>query len=114
MPNRLVHTTSPYLLQHAHQPVAWYPWGEEALNKAQQEDMPILVSIGYTACHWCHVMAKEAFEDRAIATLMNKHFVCIKVDREERPDIDQVYVAAAQAMGLQAGWPLHLLSLIHI
>ena len=108
MPNRLVHTTSPYLLQHAHQPVAWYPWGEEALNKAQQEDMPILVSIGYTACHWCHVMAKEAFEDRAIATLMNKHFVCIKVDREERPDIDQVYVAAAQAMGLQAGWPLHL------
>ena len=108
MPNHLIHTTSPYLLQHAYQPVAWHPWGEEALNKAQQEDKPILVSIGYAACHWCHVMAQEAFEDQAIAGIMNAHFVCIKVDREERPDIDQVYVAAVQAMGLHAGWPLHV------
>lgn len=108
MHNRLLHTTSPYLLQHAHQPVDWYPWGEEALQKAQQEGKPLLVSIGYAACHWCHVMAREAFEDPEAADLMNEHFVCIKVDREERPDIDQVYVAALQAMGLQAGWPLHV------
>jgi len=108
MPNRLIHTTSPYLLQHAHQPVDWYPWGEEALNKAQQEDKPLLVSIGYTACHWCHVMAQDAFEDEEVAVMMNAHFVCIKVDREERPDIDQVYVAAVQAMGLNVGWPLHV------
>ncbi|MEM9417341.1 MAG: thioredoxin domain-containing protein, partial [Bacteroidota bacterium] len=108
MSNRLLHTTSPYLLQHAHQPVDWYPWGEEALQKAFQEDKPLLVSIGYAACHWCHVMAREAFEDREAAALMNEHFVCIKVDREERPDVDQVYVAALQAMGLQAGWPLHV------
>jgi uncharacterized protein len=108
MPNRLIHTTSPYLLQHAHQPVDWYPWGEEALTKAQEEDKPLLVSIGYATCHWCHVMAKETFENEAVAAIMNTYFVCIKVDREERPDIDQVYVAAVQAMGLQAGWPLHI------
>lgn len=108
MPNRLLHTTSPYLLQHAHQPVDWYPWGEEALQKAQREDKPLLVSIGYAACHWCHVMAREAFSDPEAAAIMNEHFICIKVDREERPDIDQVYVAALQAMGLQAGWPLHV------
>jgi len=108
MSNRLVRTTSPYLLQYAQQPVDWYPWGEEALNKAQQEDKPLLVSIGYAACHWCHVMAQETFEDEAVAAIMNTHFVCIKVDREERPDIDQVYVAAVQAMGLNAGWPLHV------
>lgn len=94
MPNRLLHTTNLYLRQHAHQPIDWYPWGEEALQKAQQEDKPLLVSIGYAACHWCHVMAHEAFEDPEAAMLMNEHFVCIKVDREERPDIDQVYVAA--------------------
>ena len=108
MPNRLLHATSLYLRQHAQQPVDWYPWGEEALQKALQEDKPLLVSIGYAACHWCHVMAREAFEDPEAAMLMNEHFVCIKVDREERPDIDQVYVAALQAMGLQAGWPLHV------
>ena len=104
----MVHTTSPYLLQHAQQPVDWYPWGEEALNKAQREDKPLLVSIGYAACHWCHVMAQETFEDETVAAMMNTHFVCIKVDREERPDIDQVYVAAMQTMGLNAGWPLHV------
>lgn len=108
MPNRLLHTTSPYLLQHAHQPVDWHPWGKEALQKSFKEDKPLLVSIGYAACHWCHVMAREAFEDPEAAALMNKHFICIKVDREERPDVDQVYVAALQAMGLQAGWPLHV------
>ncbi len=108
MPNRLVHTTSPYLLQHAHQPVDWRPWEEEALQKAQQEDKPLLVSIGYAACHWCHVMAQESFEDKEVAKVMNVHFICIKVDREERPDVDQVYVAALQAMGIDVGWPLHV------
>ena len=107
MPNQLIHSTSPYLLQHAHQLVDWYPWGEAALTKAQQEDKPLIVSIGYAACHWCHVMARAAFADDDIAALMNTHFVCVKVDREERPDVDQVYVAALQAMGLQIGWPLH-------
>jgi hypothetical protein len=107
-PNALIHTTSPYLLQHAYNPIYWYPWGEEALIKAQQEDKPILLSIGYAACHWCHVMARESFEDEEVAAIMNKYFVCIKVDREERPDIDQVYMAAMQAMGLPAGWPLNV------
>ena len=106
--NRLIHETSPYLLQHAHHPVAWYPWGEEALAKAKAEDKPILLSIGYATCHWCHVMAHEAFEEEAIAALMNKHFVCIKVDREERPDVDQLYMEAVQAMGLAGGWPLNV------
>src|SRR5213594_1864918 len=86
--NRLINETSPYLLQHAHNPVDWYPWGEEALQKAQQEDKPILLSVGYSACHWCHVMERESFENEDIAGLMNQHFVSIKVDREERPDID--------------------------
>jgi uncharacterized protein YyaL (SSP411 family) len=107
-PNELIHATSPYLLQHAYNPIAWYPWGKIALAKAQQEDKPILLSIGYSSCHWCHVMAKESFEDKAIAAIMNQYFVCIKVDREERPDLDQVYVAALQAMGIQPGWPLHV------
>jgi hypothetical protein len=91
MPNRLSSETSPYLLQHANNPVDWYPWGDEALQRAKDEDKPILLSIGYSACHWCHVMERESFEDEAIAALMNEHFVSIKVDREERPDIDKYY-----------------------
>src|SRR5213075_1718938 len=94
--NRLINETSPYLLQHAHNPVDWYPWGEEALNKARTEGKPILLSIGYSACHWCHVMAHESFEDEDIAALMNEHFINIKVDREERPDLDQIYMSAVQ------------------
>ncbi len=95
-PNRLIHETSPYLLQHAHNPVDWYPWGEEALERARREDQPIFLSIGYSACHWCHVMEHESFENREIAALMNEHFVNIKVDREERPDLDQIYMSAVQ------------------
>ncbi|HRD43586.1 MAG TPA: thioredoxin domain-containing protein, partial [Ferruginibacter sp.] len=98
MPNKLIHETSPYLLQHAHNPVDWYPWGDEALQKARKENKPILVSIGYSACHWCHVMEKESFEDAAVAALMNKNFICIKIDREERPDLDQVFMDAVQAI----------------
>ena len=108
MSNRLIHATSPYLLQHAHNPVDWYPWGDEALEKARREDKPILVSIGYSACHWCHVMERECFENADIAALMNRLFVCIKVDREERPDVDQVYMEAVQAMGINGGWPLNV------
>lgn len=96
------------MLQHAHNPVAWYPWGEEALSRAKAEQKPILVSIGYAACHWCHVMERESFENARIAAVMNQHFVCIKVDREERPDVDQVYMDAVQAMGVQGGWPLNV------
>ncbi len=107
--NRLVHETSPYLLQHAHNPVDWYPWGTEALARAQAEQKPILVSIGYAACHWCHVMERESFENEQAARVMNDYFVCIKVDREERPDVDQLYMAAVQAMGIQGGWPLNVL-----
>ncbi|WP_242927053.1 thioredoxin domain-containing protein [Pontibacter vulgaris] len=107
-PNRLIHESSPYLLQHAYNPVDWYPWGDEALQKAKQEDKPILVSIGYAACHWCHVMEHQSFEHEKIADLMNEHFVCIKVDREERPDVDAIYMDALQAMGLQGGWPLNV------
>ncbi|MGY2131704.1 thioredoxin domain-containing protein [Hymenobacter sp. HD11105] len=106
--NRLSRETSPYLLQHAHNPVNWYPWGEEALAKAQTEQKPILVSIGYAACHWCHVMERESFENPRIAEVMNAHFICIKVDREERPDVDQVYMDAVQAMGVSGGWPLNV------
>ncbi|HYY46608.1 MAG TPA: thioredoxin domain-containing protein [Candidatus Angelobacter sp.] len=106
MANRLALETSPYLLEHAGNPVDWYPWGEEALAKARQENKPILLSIGYSACHWCHVMARESFEDPAIAGLMNQHFVSIKVDREERPDLDQVYMRAVQAMTGSGGWPM--------
>ncbi|MCE7057098.1 thioredoxin domain-containing protein [Algoriphagus sp. AGSA1] len=108
MSNRLIHSQSPYLLQHAHNPVDWFPWGPEALKKATSENKPILVSIGYSACHWCHVMERESFEDEATAELMNAHFVCIKIDREERPDIDNIYMDAVQAMGLQGGWPLNV------
>jgi uncharacterized protein len=104
--NRLIHETSPYLLQHAHNPVDWYPWGEEALQKAQREDKPVLLSVGYSACHWCHVMAHESFENEEIAALMNQHFVSIKVDREERPDIDGIYMQAVQAITHQGGWPM--------
>jgi uncharacterized protein YyaL (SSP411 family) len=106
--NRLAHETSPYLQQHARNPVDWYPWGPEALARAKAEQKPILVSIGYAACHWCHVMERESFENEAVAAVMNRHFVCIKVDREERPDVDQVYMAAVHAMGLQGGWPLNV------
>ena len=106
MPNRLIDETSPYLLQHAHNPVDWYPWGPEALERAKEEDRPILLSVGYSACHWCHVMERESFEDRQIAEAMNENFVCIKVDREERPDIDSIYMAAIQAMSGQGGWPM--------
>ena len=106
MPNRLINETSPYLLQHAHNPVDWYPWGQEALERARAEDKPILLSIGYSACHWCHVMERESFENEAIASLMNQHFVSIKVDREERPDLDAVYMEAVQMLTGGGGWPM--------
>jgi uncharacterized protein len=104
--NRLINETSPYLLQHAHNPVDWYPWGEEALKRAKEEDRPILLSIGYSACHWCHVMEKESFENEEIAKTMNDRFVNIKVDREERPDLDEVYMNAVQVMTGSGGWPM--------
>jgi len=104
--NRLATSSSPYLLQHAHNPVDWFPWGEEAFEKARREDKPIFLSIGYSTCHWCHVMAHESFEDEDVARLMNENFVCIKVDREERPDIDQLYMAAATTLIGRGGWPL--------
>jgi uncharacterized protein YyaL (SSP411 family) len=106
MPNRLARETSPYLLQHADNPVDWYPWGDEAFQQARSEDKPVLLSIGYSACHWCHVMEHESFENEEIAGLMNDNFICIKVDREERPDLDQIYMAAVQAMASGGGWPL--------
>jgi uncharacterized protein len=106
-PNRLIHESSPYLLQHANNPVDWYPWGKEALEKARNENKPILLSIGYAACHWCHVMEEQSFEHEKIAEVMNRHFVCIKIDREERPDLDQIYMDAVQVMGIRGGWPLH-------
>ena len=105
--NRLRNTSSPYLLQHANNPVDWYPWGKEALLKAKSEDKPILVSIGYSSCHWCHVMAHESFENDSIAAIMNENFINIKIDREERPDIDQIYMEAVQAMGINGGWALN-------
>jgi len=107
MPNRLARETSPYLLQHKDNPVHWYPWGEEALSRARDEERPLLVSIGYSACHWCHVMERESFEDPEVAALMNEHFVCIKVDREERPDVDAICMEAVQTMTGQGGWPLN-------
>jgi uncharacterized protein YyaL (SSP411 family) len=106
--NRLAEETSPYLLQHAHNPVDWYPWGDEALGRAKQEDKPLLVSIGYAACHWCHVMEKESFENEETAALMNAHFINIKIDREERPDLDHIYMDAVQAMTGSGGWPLNI------
>src|SRR6478735_4989495 len=104
--NRLASETSPYLLQHAQNPVDWYPWGPEALARAAAEDKPILLSIGYAACHWCHVMERESFENEAIAAQMNESFVCIKVDREERPDLDEIYMAATVALSGSGGWPM--------
>ncbi len=104
--NRLAAETSPYLLQHAHNPVDWYPWGEEAFARAREEDRPLLLSVGYSACHWCHVMERESFENDAIAALMNENFICMKVDREERPDVDQIYMSAVQAMTGRGGWPM--------
>ncbi len=106
MTNQLVHATSPYLLQHAHNPVDWYPWGPQALQRARQEDKPIFLSIGYAACHWCHVMAHESFENPDIAALMNQHYINIKVDREERPDLDGIYMSAVVALTGQGGWPM--------
>src|SRR6195256_3157841 len=104
--NNLIKETSPYLLQHAHNPVDWYPWGETALSRARDEKKPILLSIGYSACHWCHVMEHESFENEDIAQLMNENFVNIKVDREERPDLDQIYMNAVQMMTGHGGWPM--------
>ena len=109
--NHLANSTSPYLLQHANNPVNWYPWGAEALKKAKDENKLILVSIGYSACHWCHVMEHESFEDEKVAAVMNEYFVCIKVDREERPDIDQIYMSAVQLMSGRGGWPLNCICL---
>jgi len=106
--NQLIYETSPYLLQHAHNPVNWYAWSDEVLKKAQEENKPILVSIGYSACHWCHVMEKESFEDEAIAEIMNENFINIKIDREERPDLDHIYMDAVQAMSGSGGWPLNV------
>src|SRR5687767_1781774 len=106
MTNRLASETSPYLLQHKDNPVDWYPWGEEALQRAREEDRPILLSVGYSACHWCHVMERESFENDETARMMNEHFVNIKVDREERPDIDSIYMSAVQALTRHGGWPM--------
>src|SRR5574337_2083743 len=109
MPNQLAAETSPYLLQHADNPVDWYPWGEEALTLARAQNKPILLSVGYSACHWCHVMAHECFEDAEVSAVMNRHFINIKVDREERPDLDQIYQTAHQLLNQRAGgWPLTL------
>src|SRR5919202_3511697 len=106
MPNRLAGETSPYLLQHKDNPVDWQPWGEQALSEARERDLPLLVSIGYSACHWCHVMEHESFEDEETARLMNDRFVCVKVDREERPDLDALYMDAVVALTGQGGWPM--------
>jgi len=104
--NHLAGETSPYLLQHADNPVDWYPWGEEAFARAAAEDKPLFLSVGYSACHWCHVMAHESFEDPVVAARLNEGFVCVKVDREERPDVDAVYMEAVQAMTGSGGWPM--------
>jgi uncharacterized protein len=106
MTNRLANESSPYLLQHAHNPVDWYPWGEEAFAKARAEDKPLFLSIGYSACHWCHVMERESFESEEIAAILNEHFVSMKVDREERPDVDSIYMQAVQMMTGHGGWPM--------
>ena len=108
MANRLINSSSPYLLQHAGNPVDWFPWGKEALEKARLENKPIILSIGYSACHWCHVMEHQCFENESIAALMNGSFVNIKVDREERPDVDNLYMDALHLMGMQGGWPLNV------
>ncbi|KMT20998.1 thioredoxin domain-containing protein [Clostridium cylindrosporum] len=108
MPNKLIHEKSPYLLQHANNPVDWYPWNEEAFTKAKREDKPIFLSIGYSTCHWCHVMERESFEDNEVADYLNKHFISIKVDREERPDVDSIYMSACQEFTGSGGWPLSI------
>ena len=110
-PNKLIHSTSPYLKQHAYNPVQWNPWGNEALQRAIEEDKPLIISIGYSACHWCHVMEHESFENEEIANVMNNGFVCIKVDREEHPDVDQLYMEAIQIMGINGGWPLNVFAM---
>jgi len=107
--NRLIHEKSPYLLQHAYNPVDWFPWGEEAFEKAKSENKPIFLSIGYSTCHWCHVMEKESFEDPEVAEILNNNFVSIKVDREERPDIDHIYMDVCQALTGHGGWPLTII-----
>ncbi|MGB5781180.1 MAG: thioredoxin domain-containing protein, partial [Eudoraea sp.] len=109
--NALINESSPYLLQHAHNPVNWEPWSTTALEKAKNENKLVLISIGYAACHWCHVMEKECFEDEEVATLMNENFVNIKIDREERPDIDHLYMDAVQMMTGRGGWPLNVVTL---
>src|SRR5207244_1641362 len=106
--NRLQYESSPYLLQHAHNPVDWYPWGAEAFAKAKRENKLVFLSIGYSSCHWCHVMERESFANPDVAKLLNDSFVCIKVDREERPDVDQIYMTALQCFGLSGGWPLSM------
>ncbi|NQZ60181.1 MAG: thioredoxin domain-containing protein, partial [Lentisphaeraceae bacterium] len=106
--NKLLNETSPYLLQHAHNPVNWYPWGQEAFDKAKKEDKPILLSVGYTACHWCHVMEHESFSDEKTAKVLNDNFVCIKVDREERPDIDRIYMNYLMLSTGSGGWPMNV------
>ncbi len=106
MANRLAQATSPYLLQHAENPVDWWPWEAEAFEEARRRDVPVLLSVGYSACHWCHVMAHESFEDDETAAFLNGHFVSVKVDREERPDVDAVYMEAVQAATGQGGWPM--------
>ena len=105
--NHLEGQTSPYLLQHVSNPVDWYPWSNEALERAKNEDKPIIVSIGYSTCHWCHVMERESFEDQQVADFMNAHFVNVKVDREERPDLDSIYMEACQLISGSGGWPLN-------
>ena len=108
MSNHLKDQSSPYLLQHAENPVDWYPWGEEAFEKARQEDKPVFLSIGYSTCHWCHVMEQESFENMEIADILNRYFVSVKVDREERPDIDSVYMSVCQALTGNGGWPMSI------
>src|SRR6266480_3389144 len=106
MPNRLALEKSPYLLQHANNPVDWFPWGDEAFEKARKEAKPVFLSIGYATCHWCHVMEKESFEDQEVAEYLNQNYVSIKVDREQRPDVDAIYMAAVQALTGHGGWPM--------
>lgn len=105
-PNRLVNEKSPYLLQHAYNPVDWYPWGDEAFARAREQDKPVFLSIGYSTCHWCHVVERGSFEDGEVAALINEHFIAVKVDREERPDVDHIYMTVCQAMTGSGGWPL--------
>src|SRR5947207_3006321 len=107
--NRLAGESSPYLLQHAHNPVDWFPWGPEAFAKARKERKPIFLSVGYSSCHWCHVMERESFEDEGVAAFLNEHFVAIKVDREERPDVDDIYMTAVQMLTGSGGWPMTVL-----